>query len=126
MSVPRPAAVIVLAAGEGTRMKSSNTQVLHEICGRTPGRPHAHRRPRLGPERLSSSSATRGSRSQAHLASTGPDAQTVVQASRKAPATPSDRPESVGTIGGTVLVTYGDTPLLRGETLAAARCARTR
>ncbi len=29
-----PAAVIVLAAGEGTRMKSTTPKVLHEICGR--------------------------------------------------------------------------------------------
>jgi bifunctional UDP-N-acetylglucosamine pyrophosphorylase/glucosamine-1-phosphate N-acetyltransferase len=33
---PRPAAVIVLAAGEGTRMKSRSTpKVMHDLCGRT-------------------------------------------------------------------------------------------
>ena len=32
---PRLAAVIVLAAGEGTRMKSSTPKVLHRIGGRT-------------------------------------------------------------------------------------------
>ncbi|MGH8883479.1 MAG: NTP transferase domain-containing protein, partial [Stackebrandtia sp.] len=31
----RPAAVVVLAAGEGTRMKSSVPKVLHELGGRT-------------------------------------------------------------------------------------------
>ena len=35
MSTPRPAAVIVLAAGEGTRMKSSTPKVLHRIGGLT-------------------------------------------------------------------------------------------
>ena len=36
MSVSRPAAVIILAAGEGTRMKSDTTpKVLHAICGET-------------------------------------------------------------------------------------------
>ncbi len=35
MTVTRPAAVVVLAAGEGTRMRSSVPKVLHEICGRT-------------------------------------------------------------------------------------------
>ena len=36
MSHPRPAAVIVLAAGEGTRMKSRSTpKVMHDLCGRT-------------------------------------------------------------------------------------------
>ena len=35
MSASRPAAVIVLAAGEGTRMKSRTSKILHELCGRT-------------------------------------------------------------------------------------------
>lgn len=34
MSDPRPGAVVVLAAGEGTRMKSVTPKVLHRICGR--------------------------------------------------------------------------------------------
>lgn len=33
--MPSPAAVIVLAAGEGTRMKSDTPKVLHHICGRS-------------------------------------------------------------------------------------------
>ncbi|NUO42681.1 MAG: NTP transferase domain-containing protein, partial [Streptomyces sp.] len=35
MSANRPAAVVVLAAGEGTRMKSATPKVLHELCGRS-------------------------------------------------------------------------------------------
>src|SRR5215218_10138053 len=35
VSAIRPAAVVVLAAGEGTRMKSRTPKVLHEICGRS-------------------------------------------------------------------------------------------
>jgi bifunctional UDP-N-acetylglucosamine pyrophosphorylase/glucosamine-1-phosphate N-acetyltransferase len=31
----RPAAVVVLAAGQGTRMKSATAKVLHTMCGRT-------------------------------------------------------------------------------------------
>ncbi|MGL5851161.1 MAG: NTP transferase domain-containing protein, partial [Phycicoccus sp.] len=42
MSTPRPAAVIVLAAGEGTRMKSATPKVLHRIGG-TPLVGHAVR-----------------------------------------------------------------------------------
>ncbi|QGQ20158.1 bifunctional UDP-N-acetylglucosamine diphosphorylase/glucosamine-1-phosphate N-acetyltransferase GlmU [Cellulomonas sp. JZ18] len=35
MDVPRPAAVIVLAAGEGTRMRSATPKVLHTLAGRS-------------------------------------------------------------------------------------------
>src|SRR5689334_14084381 len=35
VSTSRPAAVVVLAAGEGTRMKSATPKVLHDICGRS-------------------------------------------------------------------------------------------
>lgn len=35
MDSNRPAAVIILAAGQGTRMKSSLPKVLHEMCGRS-------------------------------------------------------------------------------------------
>ena len=36
MSDPRPAVAVVLAAGQGTRMKSAKAKVLHEIAGVTP------------------------------------------------------------------------------------------
>jgi bifunctional UDP-N-acetylglucosamine pyrophosphorylase / glucosamine-1-phosphate N-acetyltransferase len=35
VTTPRPAAVVVLAAGEGTRMKSSTPKVLHTLAGRS-------------------------------------------------------------------------------------------
>ncbi len=34
MSDVRPAAVVILAAGEGTRMRSRTPKVLHDLCGR--------------------------------------------------------------------------------------------
>ena len=35
MTIPRPAAVVVLAAGEGTRMRSATPKVLHTLAGRS-------------------------------------------------------------------------------------------
>ena len=34
VTFPRPAAVVVLAAGEGTRMRSATPKVLHTLAGR--------------------------------------------------------------------------------------------
>ena len=34
MTDPRPAAVLVLAAGQGRRMKSATPKILHGMCGR--------------------------------------------------------------------------------------------
>ena len=66
------------------------------------------------------SSATHGIGSRRIWRETSPDAQTVVQSEQKGTGHAVRTVlESVGTIGGTVLVTYGDTPLLRAETLAA-------
>ncbi|GII88771.1 bifunctional protein GlmU [Sphaerisporangium siamense] len=119
MSVPRPAAVIVLAAGEGTRMKSSTPKVLHELCGR-PLVDHVLASARgLSPERLIVVIGHAREQVEAHLTAAGPDTRAVVQAEQKGTGHAVRTVlESVGTIGGTVLVTYGDTPLLRTETLA--------
>ena len=47
MSDSRPAVVVVLAAGQGTRMKSATAKVLHTMCGRTL-LGHVHRTDRDG------------------------------------------------------------------------------
>lgn len=120
MSVPGPAAVIVLAAGEGTRMKSKIPKVLHEICGRALVDHMLVAARGLAPQRLIVVVGHERERVTAHLEATSPDAVIVVQEKRNgtghAVRTVLD---AVGPITGTVLVTYGDTPLLRTETLAA-------
>ncbi|GAA4212846.1 bifunctional UDP-N-acetylglucosamine diphosphorylase/glucosamine-1-phosphate N-acetyltransferase GlmU [Microbispora amethystogenes] len=120
MSVPRPAAVIVLAAGEGTRMKSKTPKVLHEVCGRTlVGHMLAAARG-LTPERLVVVIGHAREQVGAHLAETAPDARLVVQEKRNGTGhAVRTALEAEGPIEGTILVTYGDTPLLRAETLAA-------
>ncbi|MFG1947854.1 bifunctional UDP-N-acetylglucosamine diphosphorylase/glucosamine-1-phosphate N-acetyltransferase GlmU [Nonomuraea sp. NPDC048826] len=120
MSVPRPAAVIVLAAGEGTRMKSQTPKVLHELCGRALVDHMLAAARDLGPERLVVVIGHALERVGAHLARTSPDARAVVQREQRGTGHAVRTVlEEVGTISGTVLVTYGDVPLLRTETMAA-------
>lgn len=119
MSVPRPAAVIVLAAGEGTRMKSNTPKVLHEVCGRSLVDHMLAAARDLGPERLIVVIGHARERVGAHLAETSPDARAVVQREQRGTGHAVRTVlEETGTIAGTVLVTYGDVPLLRTETLA--------
>ncbi|MFE3448382.1 bifunctional UDP-N-acetylglucosamine diphosphorylase/glucosamine-1-phosphate N-acetyltransferase GlmU [Nonomuraea sp. NPDC059194] len=118
MSVPRPAAVIVLAAGEGTRMKSQTPKVLHELCGRALVDHMLAAARELDPERLIVVIGHARERVGGHLAQTSPDAWAVVQREQRGTGHAVRTVlEEVGTIAGTVLVTYGDTPLLRAETL---------
>jgi bifunctional UDP-N-acetylglucosamine pyrophosphorylase / glucosamine-1-phosphate N-acetyltransferase len=119
VSVPRPAAVIVLAAGEGTRMKSQTPKVLHELCGRALVDHMLAAARDLGPERLIVVIGHALERVGAHLAETSPDARAVIQHEQRGTGHAVRTVlEEVGTIAGTVLVTYGDVPLLRTETMA--------
>ncbi|MGW6708619.1 bifunctional UDP-N-acetylglucosamine diphosphorylase/glucosamine-1-phosphate N-acetyltransferase GlmU [Streptomyces sp. NPDC054956] len=121
MSANRPAAVVVLAAGEGTRMKSATPKVLHEISGRSlVGHVVAASR-ELDPAHLVVVVGHAREQVTAHLAAIDADVRTAVQyeqngtghAVRMALEELGDRPT------GTVVVVCGDTPLLTGETLAA-------
>jgi bifunctional UDP-N-acetylglucosamine pyrophosphorylase/glucosamine-1-phosphate N-acetyltransferase len=118
--VPRPAAVIVLAAGEGTRMKSKKPKVLHELCGRALVDHMLAAARGLDPERLIIVIGHAREQVEAHVTETSPDARPIVQEEQRGTGHAVRTVlETVGTIAGTVLVTYGDTPLLRTETLAA-------
>lgn len=120
MSVSRPAAVIVLAAGEGTRMKSDTPKVLHEICGNTLlGHVLATAR-EPDPVRLIVVVGHRRREVTGWLAKHDPDVQPVVQ-HRQGGTGHAVRTviEEVGLDHGTVVVTYADAPLLRGSTLTA-------
>jgi len=119
VSVSRPAAVIILAAGEGTRMKSRIPKVLHTLCGRSMlGHALAIARD-LGPERLIVVVGHGREQVGAHVASYAPEARVVVQ-ERQGGTGHAVRAvlETLGLIDGQVLVTYGDMPLLRPETLS--------
>ncbi|MFF9816405.1 bifunctional UDP-N-acetylglucosamine diphosphorylase/glucosamine-1-phosphate N-acetyltransferase GlmU [Streptomyces sp. NPDC014006] len=119
MSVIRPAAVVVLAAGEGTRMKSATPKVLHEICGRSlVGHVLASAR-QLDPENLVVVVGHAREKVVAHLAETAPGVRTAVQEQQNGTghAVRMALQELGGGVEGTVVVVCGDTPLLTGDTL---------
>ncbi|GHD09792.1 bifunctional UDP-N-acetylglucosamine diphosphorylase/glucosamine-1-phosphate N-acetyltransferase GlmU [Zhihengliuella salsuginis] len=114
-----PAAVIVLAAGAGTRMKSAKPKILHEIGGKSMvGHAIAAARG-IDPERLVAVVRHERDRVVEHLLQIEPDLtiadQDDVPGTGRAvqqglEALPED-------IEGTIVVTYGDVPLLTGEQL---------
>ncbi|MEU2878750.1 bifunctional UDP-N-acetylglucosamine diphosphorylase/glucosamine-1-phosphate N-acetyltransferase GlmU [Streptomyces sp. NPDC007070] len=119
MSAIRPAAVVVLAAGEGTRMKSATPKVLHEICGRSlVGHVLAAAR-ELNPENLVVVVGHAREQVTAHLAEVDAAARTAVQEKQKGTghAVRMGLQELGGSVEGTVIVVCGDTPLLTAGTL---------
>jgi bifunctional UDP-N-acetylglucosamine pyrophosphorylase/glucosamine-1-phosphate N-acetyltransferase len=121
-SAARRCLTVVLAAGEGTRMRSDLPKVLHEAAGRT----------LLGHVLAAAQEA--GSDATAVVVGPGRDdvaaeaarvargARTFVQAERRgtAHAVLAAR-EAIGDDYDDVLIVYGDTPLIRPETLRSLR-----
>ncbi|MBC2869166.1 bifunctional UDP-N-acetylglucosamine diphosphorylase/glucosamine-1-phosphate N-acetyltransferase GlmU [Streptomyces mexicanus] len=127
MSAIRPAAVVVLAAGEGTRMKSATPKVLHEICGRSlVGHVLAAAR-ELEPENLVVVVGHAREQVTAHLAEVDSQVRTAVQDKQKGTghAVRMGLEELGGAVDGTVVVVCGDTPLLTGETLTKLAATHT-
>ncbi|MFE6665874.1 bifunctional UDP-N-acetylglucosamine diphosphorylase/glucosamine-1-phosphate N-acetyltransferase GlmU [Streptomyces sp. NPDC057697] len=127
MSVNRPAAVVVLAAGEGTRMKSKTPKVLHEISGR-PLVGHVVAAAReLDPEHLVVVVGHSSERVTAQLTAADDRLRTAHQAEQKGTghAVRVGLEELGGVVEGTVIVVCGDTPLLSGETLLALAATHT-
>ena len=120
MSEPRPVAVIVLAAGEGTRMKSRIPKVLHSLCGRSMLGHALAAAGELDPQRVVVVVGHRRDEVSAEAARHVPDVCVVVQ-ERLAGTGHAVRmvTEALGVMPGIVVVTYGDMPLLRARTLAA-------
>jgi bifunctional UDP-N-acetylglucosamine pyrophosphorylase/glucosamine-1-phosphate N-acetyltransferase len=116
---PRPLAALLLAAGKGTRMRSSRAKVLHPICGRPMlGFPLAAAAA-LAPERLV---VVVGRDADAVREAFAGRAEFVLQAEQRGTghAVRLCEPALEG-FRGDVLILYGDTPLLRPETLRRMR-----
>jgi bifunctional UDP-N-acetylglucosamine pyrophosphorylase/glucosamine-1-phosphate N-acetyltransferase len=117
-----PAAVIVLAAGEGTRMRTATPKMLNEVCGR-PMLGHVIAAAReLGPEQLILVVSDLAGQVAGYAREFCPEAALVVQERRGSWGTGHAVRtviESLGVIHGTVIVLFSDTPLLRAETLVS-------
>ena len=114
------AAVVILAAGEGTRMKSSRSKLLHEIAGHSMLSYAVTAATTVQPEHIMVVVGHLRDQVEAHLAEIAPHVLTAVQE------------EQLGTghavqvalgqladLSGDVIVTMGDVPMLTGETLTA-------
>ncbi len=111
-------ASLILAAGHGTRMRSETPKVLHKV-GHLEMLGHCLKTARsLGAERLGVVIGAGGEKVKAALGSLDPQAEVAVQDPPQGTgdAVRSGMPVLDG-FEGTVVVLYGDTPLLRLETL---------
>jgi bifunctional UDP-N-acetylglucosamine pyrophosphorylase/glucosamine-1-phosphate N-acetyltransferase len=130
-AAPRPpvAAAIVLAAGEGTRMKSATPKVLHEICGRTMLGHVIAAVSGCEPQRVAIVTGNRREAVEADLASSAPDALAVFQPSQDgtghAVRLALDALDAAGApLTGTVVIVPGDTPLLSANSVRALAAHR--
>ena len=125
MTTSRPSAVIILAAGEGKRMKSATPKVLHAVAGRSLVGHVIEAASTLEPEHLVVVVGHGREAVTAHVTEIAPWAITVVQeeqngtghAVRIALADLAGRGVALG--DGPVVVLTGDTPLLTGRTLVS-------
>ncbi|MEU4451602.1 bifunctional UDP-N-acetylglucosamine diphosphorylase/glucosamine-1-phosphate N-acetyltransferase GlmU [Nocardioides sp. NPDC023903] len=112
--------VIVLAAGGGTRMKSKTPKMLHQIAGRSLVGHVLAAVSEAGASRVVAVVGHQRELVEPHIAEILPEAVIAVQAEQLGTAHAVRVAVEAGAVsGGTVLVTYGDTPLLRGESLRA-------
>lgn len=116
----RSCLAVVLAAGEGTRMKSDLPKVLHPVGGRPMLDAVLASARAGGADRLAVVIGAGADRVRAHLAKSAADVAVFEQTERlgTAHAALAARAALVAH-AGPVLVLFGDTPLVRGETVAA-------
>jgi bifunctional UDP-N-acetylglucosamine pyrophosphorylase / glucosamine-1-phosphate N-acetyltransferase len=124
MSQHHAPTVVILAAGEGKRMKSAKPKVLHELCGRSMlGHVVAAAR-ELGPARLAVVVGQGRDQVVPHLAEIAPEAVIAVQdpqnGTGEAARLALEALEAAGgsAVEGTVLVLLGDGAMVTGATLA--------
>ncbi|MEU4741081.1 bifunctional UDP-N-acetylglucosamine diphosphorylase/glucosamine-1-phosphate N-acetyltransferase GlmU [Actinosynnema sp. NPDC023658] len=121
--VPTPVSTIVLAAGEGTRMRSATPKVLHRIAGRSLVEHAVRAAAGTGPDHLAVVVGHGRAAVADHLdgLSTALDRKVTVAVQEEQKGTGHavgcGLAELPPDLGGTVVVTYGDVPLLDSDTL---------
>lgn len=114
------AAVVVLAAGAGTRMKSHRSKVLHEIAGRSMLSWAVDAAEEVHPEHLMVVVGHRREQVERHLSEVAPAVRTALQDQQNGTGhAVMCGLAPLGEVRGIVIVTYGDVPMLTGQTLAA-------
>ncbi len=113
--------VIVLAAGGGTRMKSKTMKVLHPIAGRSMIGHVLAAASATEPDRVVAVVGHQREQVSVHIQELFPEIVLAVQEEQLGTGhAVRVAMEAVGeSVSGTVLVAYGDTPLLEGESLRA-------
>ncbi len=110
-------ALIILAAGDGTRMKSDRPKVLNRVCGRTMLGHVLAAADRLAPARVMVVTAPR----QDDVRAAAEPAETCIQAERLGTGDAVGVAlEALGPFDGPVVIAYGDMPLVTSDVLAAA------
>lgn len=118
VSETSPAAVVILAAGEGRRMRSRTPKVLHTLCGRTMVGHALAAAQELDPARLVVVAGHGRDPVSREVAAVAPRARVVTQDQQLGTGHAVRMvTEAIGALGGTVVVTCADMPLLRGRTL---------
>lgn len=120
-------ALIILAAGKGTRMKSDLPKVLHEIAG-APLLVHALRSgAALEPAKTIVVAGHKSELVVAAAKAYDEDIEVVLQTEQLGTGhAVAQAKESLSGFDGDVIVLYGDTPFISEETLLALRAARER
>ncbi|WP_313813238.1 bifunctional UDP-N-acetylglucosamine diphosphorylase/glucosamine-1-phosphate N-acetyltransferase GlmU [Glutamicibacter sp.] len=117
--VTAPVAVIVLAAGAGTRMKSAKPKILHEIAGRSMISHALHAAAALEPRNLVAVVRHQRDLVAEHILSQFPGItiadQDEIPGTGRAVQQGLDQVDPA--LEGTVVVTYGDVPLLTSDVL---------
>jgi bifunctional UDP-N-acetylglucosamine pyrophosphorylase/glucosamine-1-phosphate N-acetyltransferase len=122
-SATRPTAAVILAAGQGTRMKSTLPKVLHEVAGRSMV---GHVLSTLAQVKVDKVAVVIGPEMEKVAAAVAPH-KTVVQKDRLGTGHAVLQASPIlKSFKGDVLIVYGDTPFVSAATYARMRAARAK